>query len=84
MGRRRSEWPEPWTRLKWAPGDHARLERLAAEKLPAAHRQFIDEMRKMDGATLQQVAFVRSLAKRYRVEPTPPTKTTRREYGDDY
>lgn len=69
MGRRRSEWPEPWTRLSWSPGDLIRLERLHKLPLKAFDRDFVNDMRRQDVATLQQVAFVRSLARRYKADP---------------
>lgn len=45
---------------------------------------FIDEMRQTPAATLQQVAFVRSLARKYRVEPKIKKPNSQRVYGDDY
>ena len=69
MSRRRSEWPEPWTRLSWSPGDLVRLERLQKLPLKAFDRDFVNDMRRQDVATLQQVAFVRSLARRYKADP---------------
>lgn len=86
MSRRRSEWPEPWTRLKWAPGDVVRLERLTAKSaaLQVRERQFVFEMNKTIDATLQQVAWLRRLARRYRLEEGQKVMPKlRRAYHDD-
>ena len=69
VSRRRSEWPEPWTRLKWSPGDIARLDRLMTSALTDRDRAFITEMQRLAEATLQQVAWMRTLARRYQVDP---------------
>lgn len=67
MSRRRSEWPEPWVRLAWSPGDAARIERLLAATLTDRDRRFVEEMQAQGQSTLQQVAWLRKLAKRYRL-----------------
>lgn len=75
MSRARSIWPEPWIRLQWAPHDHTRLARLDTLRLRPQDRAFVDDMKQEPTATLQQVAWLRSLARRYKVDPQRGVKT---------
>lgn len=89
MGRRsRGEWPEPWIRLRWSDGDVARIARLNSLTLAPRDRLFIDEMQHAHEATLQQVAWLRTLSRRYKVEAYyeragDTGKTRRIIVGDD-
>ena len=82
MSRRRSEWPEPWARLAWAPGDLVRLDAIRLSELPARDRRFVEEMRRTDRATLQQVAWLRRIARRQRAggEDEKPARASRRYF----
>lgn len=86
MSRRaRSEWPEPWARLRWAPGDVARIERLLGCQLTERDRTFVQDMQAASEATLQQVAWLRTLGRRYRVSSFggDPVKASRDDGDSD-
>lgn len=84
MGRRRcSEWPEPWVRRELPQSDINRLVALAGTRqLSTTEGEFVDDMFDAGQATLQQVAWLRRLARRYlgdraAVSSQPPTQAMR-------